>query len=94
MSVRWASGAMLAILAGSVAADECGQFRLALALEDAAEQALTAVIDDATKAGIEWWKTDRYDPLQAAVKETTDRTEEAALAVRRALDDGIDRRDG
>ena len=68
MSVRWASGAMLAILVGSVAADECGEYRLALALFEAADRAAAAYIEESQKANVDWMQLPDYEALSGAAK--------------------------
>ena len=45
MSVRWASGAMIAVLAGSVAADECSDYRAAFVLREAAIYVFRDIVD-------------------------------------------------
>lgn len=52
MTVRWVSGAMLAILASPGAADECGDLRFALAREEVAERLFQEQPSDA--AGQAW----------------------------------------
>ena len=54
---------------------------------DAAGQVLTTFVEESKEAGIDWWKTDHYEALSAAVREATGCTEVAALAVRRTVVD-------
>lgn len=82
-----AGAVLLVVLAGPAAADECVELRLAPALEDAAEQALTTYIEESKQAGVDWWKEADYEALSGAAEAAFDRAEEAALAVRRTVID-------
>ena len=84
----FAGGVLLAALSGPVAADECGELRVALALEVAAGRAVSDLVEREKKAGnLDWWKSPEYEALTSAKHEAIDRAEEAAIGVRATITD-------
>lgn len=90
-SLAPAGAAVVAMLATPVAADPCSEFRLALALEDAADnvegEALGNLSRERRETGItaEVWA--EYEAPTAASTEATERVKRAMIAVRRIATD-------
>ena len=51
---RAGAAVLLAALAGPAAGDECSDYRLALALEDAASQSVSTYVTEAKNAGVDF----------------------------------------
>ena len=85
-------GFLLVAFSRPVSADACGEFRIALALEDAARQARETLQKSAVDAGtdvFDWGESAEGKAALTALKEATHRTEVTAQAVREGVDDAV-----
>ena len=79
---------LLVAFSRPVAADACSEFRIALALEDAASQALRTLSESASGAAADGWRESAEGKAAvAAVDEARRRMEVTAQTVRRTVDD-------
>lgn len=90
-----ACGLLLQAPAGAVAADVCAEFRIALAIEDATNEAYDTLAEKAkANAGkdawkVNWWDTPELQAASDAIEEARHRLEAAAEGVRQIVDDEV-----